>query len=274
MMRCVHLSRRSVLTMCAVTVGLTGCGASGSGKVSPVQDVERISYGDDPSQWVDIHRPDSASRGTVIAIHGGFWRAAYAADLAAPLAADLAERGWTAINVEYRRVGNGGGFPETFDDIHAAINLAEQGGPLVTLGHSAGGHLATWAAARQRFGRWSGGVEVTHVVAQAGVLDLETAHRQGLGGTAVQDLLGEVTDVVLDQTDPLRQVPLSTPVWCVHAEDDQQVPIEQSRTYVHAALEAGGVAELTLVEGGHFGVIDPASTAWNSIIGLLDLLGK
>ena len=54
-------------------------------------------------------------------IHGGFWKAEYDASLGEPLAADLTARGWTTLNVEYRRVGNGGGFPATFDDVHAAI---------------------------------------------------------------------------------------------------------------------------------------------------------
>ena len=78
---------------------------------SDQQGPTRLIYGDDPSQWVDRYLPDGASRGTVVVIHGGLWRAEYAADLGVPLAVDLAARGWTALNVEYRRVGNGGGFP-------------------------------------------------------------------------------------------------------------------------------------------------------------------
>ena len=70
--------------------------------------------------------------------------------------------------MEYRRVGNGGGFPATFDDVAAAIDLLADAdvdtSTVVTLGHSAGGHLATWAAARTRFDEWSGGIEVTHVI--------------------------------------------------------------------------------------------------------------
>src|SRR5688500_6998013 len=65
--------------------------------------VERITYGDDPSQWLDLHAPEVASRGLVVVIHGGFWKAGYGAELGAPLAEDLAGRGWTAANVEYRR---------------------------------------------------------------------------------------------------------------------------------------------------------------------------
>ncbi|MDX6327563.1 MAG: hypothetical protein QOK15_3917, partial [Nocardioidaceae bacterium] len=147
--------------------------------------VQRISYGTDPSQYAELYRPAGPSHGVVVVIHGGFWRAQYDASLGQPLAEDLARRGWTAWNVEYRRVGNGGGAPQTFDDVSAAIDqLAEVPeldlSRVVTLGHSAGGHLATWAAARGRSAAQPPErVEVTAVVSQAGVLDLVSAYRAG-----------------------------------------------------------------------------------------------
>jgi acetyl esterase/lipase len=237
----------------------------------PVQ--PRLTYGEDSSQWVDRYDPEGTSRGTVVVIHGGFWRAEYAADLGAPLAADLAARGWTALNVEYRRVGNGGGFPATFDDIHAAVNLVEGDGPVVTLGHSAGGHLATWAAARQRFDEWAGGVEITHVLSQAGVVDLTTAYDENLGGGAVAALMGVgADDPAFDLADPMRQVPLDAPVWCLHAPDDESVPISQSRDYVRASTGAGATADLVQVTGGHFDLIDPSTQAWQAVVEILDTI--
>ncbi len=233
----------------------------------------RLSYGDDASQWVDRYDPDGTSRGTVVVIHGGFWQASYGADLGVSLAVDLSARGWTALNVEYRRVGNGGGFPETFDDIHAAINLAEGDGPVITLGHSAGGHLATWAAARQRFEAWAGGVAVTHVLSQAGVVDLTAAYEQDLGGGAVESLMeSDPEDPSYDLADPMRQVPLDVPVWCLHAPDDENVPLTQSQDYVQAATEAGATAELVEVTGGHFDLINPGTDAWQAVVGLLETI--
>ena len=129
-------SRRAVLAAAGavgVSVVLAGCGDERSGKVGGVpSEPERITYGDDPSQWVDLHVPEGASRGLVIVLHGGFWKAQYGADYGAPLAEDLVARGWTAANVEYRRVGNGGGFPATLDDVHAAIGAvaADASGPV------------------------------------------------------------------------------------------------------------------------------------------------
>ena len=243
---------------------------------------ERIRYGDDPSQWVDLRRADGASRGLVVVVHGGFWKAQYDASYGDPLAADLAARGWTTANVEYRRVGDGpgggGGFPETLDDVAAAIDTAAThagAGDVVTLGHSAGGHLATWAAGRTRFDRWRAGVPVTHVVSQAGVLDLAAAARDGLGSGAVERLIGSphpggAGDSSYDLADPTRHLPLDVPVWCVHARDDEDVPFSQSEVYVERAVAAGAQATLVEVTGGHFGLVDTAHPAWAAVVGILD----
>ena len=241
---------------------------------------ERIRYGEDPSQWGDLHRPGGRSRGVVVVVHGGFWRARYDASLGTPLAEDLSRRGWTAWNLEYRRVGSGagggGGWPTTLDDVAAGIDRLsavpelDLAGPVVTLGHSAGGHLATWAAARGRFARWQPErVRVTAVVSQAGVLDLARAHEEGLGSGAVLAFLGEPPGRDHDRGDPQRQLPLAVPVWCVHGRDDDVVPLAFSEAYVDAARAAGAAAELLAVDGDHFTVIDPTSPAWQRILDVL-----
>jgi acetyl esterase/lipase len=228
-----------------------------------------IRYGDDQSQYVELSLPSRTPRGVVVVIHGGFWKAAYDLTLGQPLAADLVGRGWAALNVEYRRVGNGGGVPQTLEDVRAAIaTLAGSDldlSTLVTLGHSAGGHLATWAGHAV--------AAVTHVVAQAGVLDLVAADRDGLGGGAVQAFLGHPAGPADADADPRQQLPLDVPVWCVHARDDDTVPFSQSEDYVAAATAAGARAELVEVPGGHFGVIDDESEAWRRILGVMDGIG-
>ena len=241
-----------------------------------MSDEIRLTYGDDPSQVGTLHRPAGESRGVVVVIHGGFWKAQYDASLGVPLARDLAARGWTAWNVEYRRVGNGGGWPETLDDVAAAVDrLADVEGldlsRVVTLGHSAGGHLATWAAARGRFDRWSPPrVAVTAVVSQAGVVDLAAAEDEDLGDGAVEAFLAGLPRTGWDQVDPLRQLPLDVPVWCVHGADDTIVPPDQSRRYVDAATAAGAPATLVQVEGDHFVVIDVESAAWARTVEILE----
>jgi acetyl esterase/lipase len=261
-----------------VSAVLAGCADETSGRVGGVpSEPERITYGDDPSQWVDLHVPEGASRGLVVVLHGGFWKAQYGADYGAPLAEDLVARGWTAANVEYRRVGNGGGFTATLDDVHAAIGAvaADAAGPVVTLGHSAGGHLATWAGGRLRLDRWADGPALTHVVSQAGVLDLRAAVADDLGDGAALAFLGDPDPdaATYEQADPLTQVPLDVPVWAVHARDDDTVPFSQAEAYVDAATAAGAEATLVEVTGGHFAVIETDSAAWAAIVEVLDSIG-
>jgi acetyl esterase/lipase len=242
-----------------------------------------LAYGDDPSQFGELTLPAGTPRGVVVVIHGGFWKAQYDLSLGRPLAASLVEEGWAALNLEYRRVGppgsgGGGGAPATLDDVAAGIDaLAGVDGldvsTVVTLGHSAGGHLAAWAASRGRFERWAGGVDVTAVVSQAGVLDLRSADAAGLGGDAVAAFLGHAPGPDDDPADPQRQLPLDVPLWCVHGRDDVIVPISQSEEYVAAATAAGARAELVAVDGDHFVVIDPTSDAWARTLAILDGLG-
>lgn len=235
------------------------------------------TYGDDPSQFCELTMPKGTPRGVVVVIHGGFWKAEYDISLGRPLATSLAEEGWAAWNIEYRRIGDassggGGGTPETFDDVAAAIDkLADldlDTSNVITLGHSAGGHLAVWAA-----GRTDPKVKITAAISQAGVLDLIGATDQGLGGGAVEALLGHPATAADAPYDPLQQVPLDIPVWCVHGDGDSIVPLVQSETYVGAATGAGAQAELVEVEGDHFVVIDVSSDAWQTQLGILDKLG-
>ncbi|MDQ3155270.1 MAG: alpha/beta hydrolase [Actinomycetota bacterium] len=242
--------------------------------------VETITYGDDPSQFGELTRPDGTPRGVVVVIHGGFWKAEYDRSLGQPLAKDLAARGWIAWNLEYRRVGNGGGWPHTLDDVAAGIDkLADipdvPTDKVVTLGHSAGGHLAVWAAGRPGLDGtdWADPrVPVTAAIAQAGVLDFTQASKLHLGGGAAEALLGGKDDDRYLLADPMRQIPLKVPVWCVHGTSDTTVPISQSIDYVKAAKAAGAQAELIEVDGDHFVVIDPSSEAWRKTLGVLDSL--
>ena len=135
-----------------------------------------------------------------------------------------------------------------------------------------GGHRAAWAASRGRFARWQDGVAVTHVISQAGVLDLRAAYDEGLGSGAVEAFLGHAPGPGDAPADPRQQVPLDVPLWCVHGTADPIVPISQSAGYVAAATAAGARAKLVEVDGDHFVVIDPASDAWKQTLAILDSL--
>lgn len=277
----MSVNRRQVLhgVLGLAGLGLCVAGCTRQERVAEVNAGERFPYGDDPAQFAELYRPETPSRGVVVVIHGGYWKAAYDLSLGRPLAEDLAGRGWTVWNLEYRRVGEGGGVPTTLDDVAAGIDALADVPDLdltrvITLGHSAGGHLAAWAAARGRFPRWAPErVSLTHAIAKAGVLDLASAYRASLGTGAVGGFVGAPPGAAYDEIDPIRQVPLAVPIWCVHGEDDTTVPISQSESYVAKARAAGARAELVSFPGDHFDLIDPDSEAWGLVVGILHDIG-
>lgn len=243
-------------------------------------------YGPRPAQFLELTLPaGDGPAGVVVVLHGGFWRAPYGIELARPLAADLAARGWAAVAVEYRRVGTGpgagGGWPETLEDVAAALD-ALPGLPgsgrldladVTVVGHSAGGQLAAWAAGRSRLPAGAPGasprVAVTAAVLQAGVLDLVRADEQQMGDDAVAQFLGGRADDVPERyatADPVRLLPTGADVLCVHGAADTTVPPEQSERYATAATAAGDTVEVALVPGDHMVVIDLAGEAWRRVV--------
>lgn len=199
------------------------------------------------------------------------------------LAADLARRGVAAWNVEYRRVGqDGGGWPGTFEDVAAAVDrLAEvdevDAARVATCGHSAGGHLALWLAARHRLPAGVPGAEPrvrpVAAIAQGAVCDLEQAWRDDLGGGAVTGLLGSFADVPdrYAAASPAALVPIGVAQLLVHGSADDIVPVSQS--HHHAATDP--LAELVQLDGAdHFDVIDVEQAGWAAVTDRLpELLG-
>jgi dipeptidyl aminopeptidase/acylaminoacyl peptidase len=238
-----------------------------------------VRYGEHPDQVANLHLParEGGPWPCVVLVHGGFWRAGWDRTLMTPLAADLAGRGYAAWNIEYRRVGQeGGGWPGTFEDVGNAVDALAgvpevDAGRVVAVGHSAGGHLALWLAARA-----APRVRVRAAFSQAGVCDLERAHRDGLGDGAIAALLGGTPEEVPDRyaaASPAELVPLGATQLLVHGSLDDVVPVSQSRSYVEAARAAGDDAELVELAGAdHFDVIDPRHEAWRIVIEALPRL--
>lgn len=236
-----------------------------------------IPYGDHPDQVANLHLPpgDDGPWPCVVLLHGGFWRVGWDRTLMTPLAIDLAGRGLASWNVEYRRVGQeGGGWPGTFEDVAAAVDrLAEHDevdtGRTATCGHSAGGHLALWLAARDRLPEGAPGsrprVRPVLAVAQAGVCDLEQGWSDALGGGAVEGLLHASPHEAPERyaiSSPAALAPLGVPQLLVHGTEDDIVPVSQS--LLHAVRDPG--AEVVEVHGAdHFDVIDPAHVAWQLV---------
>jgi acetyl esterase/lipase len=233
----------------------------------------QIAYGDHPDQVGNLHLPDGAGPfPVVVLLHGGFWRWGWDRTLMTPLARDLAARGLAAWNVEYRRVGQeGGGWPATLEDAAAALDhvgMLEEvdASSVVTAGHSAGGHLALWLAARGR-------VRPVGAVSLAGVADLARGAAANLGDGACQGLLGGTPDEVPERyaaASPAALLPLGVPQLLVHGGRDDVVPPEQSRDYAPAARAAGDEVELVELAGAdHFDVIEPGHAAWGVVTGWL-----
>jgi acetyl esterase/lipase len=221
-----------------------------------------------------------------VLIHGGFWRARYRLRLEDALAGDLAQRGWAVWNLEYRRLGSRscGGWPETFEDVAAGIDrLGELEEPIdlarvFAIGHSAGGHLAFWAAARRGLPVGAPGCEPrirpAGAVAQAGVVDLREALRLHLSGDVVRRLLdgppGKHPERY-DAASPIERLPLGVPQLLVHGLDDDVVPVSIARGYHSRAQDAGDPCELVELPGvGHMEHLDPRSAAWPPVVNWLE----
>lgn len=282
------LSRRALLSL-AGGLALAGCTSTAQPRAG-TPGRRRHRYGPHPQQYGDLYLPRGEVRATVVVVHGGFWLRDYGLDLGAATSADLADRGYAAWNVEYRRLGDGGGWPTTFTDVAAAVDhVARLPGldprRVLLLGHSAGGQLVAWAATRAGAPRVPGvaatsPVRVGGVVSQSGVLDLRTAAATGLGGGVVTSLLGGSPSDVPGHyaaADPTERAALAVrarvPVRCVVGTEDVTVPASQSEEYV-AAARAPDLARVVRVPGDHVALIDPATPAWRGVLGQLGDLAE
>jgi acetyl esterase/lipase len=243
-----------------------------------------LRYGPAHAQMAELWRPprDEDAQPVVVLIHGGFWRQMYTKRLMHRMAAAVVAHGWIAYNIEYRRVGpfGGGGWPETFADVAAAIDaLSGVAGidrrRVVTCGHSAGGQLALWAGtSRLTFNPAPPPITVGAAISLAGVVDLVAGARLGLGGGAVQSLMGGEPEDVPDRYalgSPAARVPLGIPQYLLHGTADGTVPASLSAGYVERAVALGDEATYVPLPGaGHRDVINPAGEAFQQVKGILD----
>ncbi|MFJ6073552.1 alpha/beta hydrolase [Streptomyces sp. NPDC093065] len=258
-------------------------------------------YGDHPDQVIDFYVPhEGAGPGgaapIVVVLHGGSWRAPYDRRHISPFAGFLARRGFAVASVEYRRGAEGSGtdgargpeepggpvagrWPDTFDDVAAALDalpeLVRQHLPTadvrrtVLTGHSAGGHLALWAAARHLLPadapwRTDRPTPLRGVVALAPIADFEVADKLDVCGGAARQLLGdgELFAERRPYTDPALLLPTGIATTLVQGRADVDVPQAVAESYADAAAKAGEVVGVTLLEDvGHYPLIDPAADA-------------
>jgi acetyl esterase/lipase len=242
-------------------------------------------YGDARQQDVEWWVPPGLTGRlpTVVLVHGGFWRDGYDRTLEDGVAADLVGRGLLVCSLDYRP--SSAPWPTTLTDAAAAYDRLTTGSHadrvdaarVAVVGHSAGGHLALWLAARHRLpagapGASPRGPRPRLAVGQAPCAALAEGARNDLGGGAVLALLGGGPDHLPDRyavADPAALVPTGVPTVCIHGTADDVVPLSQSEAYVAAATAVGGDARLVRVPGGHFEHLDPTSQAVDALLDAL-----
>ncbi|MGB7859384.1 MAG: type II 3-dehydroquinate dehydratase [Acidimicrobiia bacterium] len=209
---------------------------------------ETISYGAGKDNVGEIRVSGDT---LVVLVHGGFWRREWARDTTESAAVDLTKRGMTTWNIEYRRLGDGGGWPDSPNDVLEALDHIPELGVkprrVVVVGHSAGGNMAMWAAQRSM-------TPIDEVIALAPLVDLERhARSQMYGAFEAQQLL--------DQGAPPRVEPGDVRTFLIHGETDSHVPIGHS-----ADLARDRRLELLTTATGHFELLDPSREHWDQLV--------
>jgi len=276
----------------AVPAGAQGYLHAGDIDAMPVGRAgERISYGPDSLEFGELRLPagEGAPYPVAVIIHGGCWVARYATlRNTAPLASALAGAGIATWNAEYRRADRpGGGWPGTFEDVGRAVDFIRTLAPkygldttrVIVMGHSAGGHLALWVAARRRLPATSAlapaatPLPLRGVVALAGPPDLRSYYAPDTAscGEGAGELLGGPPAREAERAhdgSPSSFFPLGVRQIWIGAADDQIVPPEQQLApWAAAARRAGDRVTLTVVpRSSHFELIAPGTEAYRVVL--------
>jgi acetyl esterase/lipase len=223
-------------------------------------------YGDLAEQVADVRygKNDPASRPLIILIHGGFWRPQFDRGHTGPMSAAIAEAGWTVASIEYRRIP---GDPDaTLNDVRSAIVklptlLNQHNGQSIVVGHSAGGHLALWAAVKCA-------KALIGAVALGPAADLQYAYENKIGSGAVLAFLG-VPPAERSDVDPCSLPSPTIATTIIHGVQDAIAPIAMAENY---QTRHPNTRMVRLDNCGHFAVIDPISAAWPQVIEALNRL--
>lgn len=250
----------------------------------------RIAYGQAPAQVVDLFLPKGRGpHPVVVLIHGGCYLAEYQGlAQTSGIAADLARRGFAVWNVEYRKLGEAGaGYPGTFLDVADAVDRIRAEGPryhldtgrVVALGHSAGGHLAIWAAARAKLPKssplWRADpLPIRAVVSLGGIGDLQgqgDVFAGACGPEPIPKIIGKATrESPYADTSPAELLPLGVRVVMISGAFDHVMPPFTGRAFVEKLRKAGDSAEVIAVpDAGHFDVVMPSTAAWQLVTATL-----
>ena len=225
---------------------------------------KRDAYGNSPYQVIDRWVPHNAPRAHVIVVHGGCWLSEYDVRHVYPMATELAQQGYIVSAVEYRRTGvTGGGWPNSLDDINAAINYLtdrenKMNLPVVLIGHSAGGHLALLASRDNES-------SINLTIGLAPITDL-TTYAKGSNSCqlAAETFMGgapqELPDLYFEANPSSYDVPSNLLI--LNGREDQIVPYLEVLKYSSDSM--------IIDKAGHFDVIHPGTDAWIKLMSSLD----
>lgn len=262
--------------------------SSSTGDVLPAGPV-RIAYGARPEQFGELRLPQgNGPFPVVVVIHGGCWVNFYGLDLMHDMSDALTAQGLATWNIEYRRLGDAeSNYPNTLLDVGSAVDHLRKIAvehhldlsKVTTVGHSAGGHLGVWVAARSKLDaqnplRGSDPLSIRGSVALAGVLDLAESLNLGVcNGTAGKLMQGTPAEVPAHyaEASPKELLPISIPQHLIHGNADTLVPLVMSQHYLEAAKAAGDAGvTLDVIDGAdHFDVITPSSAQWPTVMKII-----
>lgn len=257
----------------------------------PVQADHRLHYGLEAQQFGDLYLPDKLGiHPVILLVHGGCWRAQYDLQPLGRFCVALTQAGFAVWNIEYRRLGNGGGWPITFLDVaQAADHLKTVADSfsldlncVLAVGHSAGGHLALWLAGRHQLPRHSplfslNPLPIKRVLSLAGVADLEAGVSRQICGDGCAELIGGAPEVVPEryaQGSPASLLPLGVPHWHIVGSEDKSVPAEYVQEFVKVAQTHDEVHLEILADMGHFEPVVVDSPAWPVVKRAIDTLAS
>jgi acetyl esterase/lipase len=298
------MMRKAMATLAAAFGLALAAGAAHAALLSPADVAKpplpaadhRIAYGTDPSQVGDLWLPrGKGPHPAVVIVHGGCWQARLGGlEIMNRVSDDLRRRGYVVWNIEYRRLGQaGGGYPGTFADVGQGVdklrNLARTYAVdlrhVVVLGHSAGGDLALWAAARGHLPKTSPLVtakplHLAAAVSLGGIADLAAYRDRGPaicgGPTTIDQIVGAAQRAganVYADTSPAALVPLGARQLIVSGDVDPIVPKAFGHDYAAKARAAGDrVQVLDMPDAGHFELIDPRAGQWKTIVAAIEAL--
>lgn len=243
----------------------------------------KIYYGEHPSQFGVLSRPEiDIQVPVVIAIHGGFWQERYGLEENGSLVTMLGNHGYAVWNIEYRRSGNGGGWPHTFNDVLEAANklsfLEEKYNidlsKIVIIGHSAGAQLAIWLAGS---GNEVLEIPICGVISLAGVTDLKKMwkiHESKNLPSVVGQFMGGSPDNYkkrYEAASPVEMFSIGTNLLLIHGEMDKHVPVDLSIAYHRKAVEEGNKSTLAIYpDDDHFTILETSSDAMNCMMATLN----